>query len=103
MIRSVAFMRLVSSGLLLLLIATASAAADRVVDRVDPSRTVRVRSARHAFTAAAYDRGPADPAVELRYASVILKPDASLDAYLADLQNPASPNYRRWLTPEPLA
>ena len=40
---------------------------------------------------------------ELSHITLILQPGPGLDAFLTDLQNPASPDYHRWLTPEQFA
>ena len=34
------------------------------------------------------------------YATLYLKPAPGLESFLAGQRNPASPDYRRWLTPE---
>ena len=75
-------------------------AADRVVDRVDPSRTVMVKGQTHPLAQPQFDRGAADPAMELSYATVLLKPAGGLEEFLAEQQAASSPNYHRWLTPE---
>ena len=80
-----------------------SAANDRIVDRVDLGRTVPLRGHRHSQAIPQNDRGPADPATELRYVTLLLRPAAGLEAFLAEQQTPSSPNYRRWLTPEQFA
>jgi uncharacterized protein (TIGR03437 family) len=79
------------------------AASDRIVDRVDLGRTEALRGHRHSQALPQNDRGPADPATELRYVSVLLRPAAGLEAFLAEQQTPSSPNYHRWLTPEQFA
>jgi uncharacterized protein (TIGR03437 family) len=80
-----------------------SAATDRIVDRVDLGRTAPLRGHRHSQAIPRNDRGPADPAAELRYVTLVLQPAAGLEAFLAEQQTPSSPNYRRWLTPEQFA
>jgi uncharacterized protein (TIGR03437 family) len=77
-----------------------SAASDRVVDPVDLSRTTPLLGRRHSQATPENDRGPASPATELRYVTLILQPAGGLEAFLAEQQTPSSPNYRRWLTPE---
>jgi uncharacterized protein (TIGR03437 family) len=80
-----------------------AAADDRVVDRVDITRRIAVRGNRHPLAQAANDRGPADLATELSYATVLLRPGAPLEQFLREQQDPGSPNYRRFLTPEEFA
>jgi uncharacterized protein (TIGR03437 family) len=77
-----------------------AAAQDRVVDRVDPSRRTIVRGNRHPQALAINDRGAVDPALELHDVTLLLRPDASLDRFLGEQQDPKSANYHKWLTPE---
>ena len=54
-----------------------------------------------------FDRGAADPSLLLPDLALLFKPSsrqqADLDQFLIDLQNPSSPDYHRWLTPEQFA
>jgi uncharacterized protein (TIGR03437 family) len=51
-----------------------------------------------------YDQGPVDPSLKLGYITIVMKPSesqqAALEKLLEEQQNPSSPNYHRWLTPE---
>src|SRR5450432_1104 len=76
------------------------AADDRVVESVNASRTVPLKGHVHPKAQAQYDRGPVEPSTKLAYVTVLLKPAPSLESFLAEQQNPSSPNYHRWLTPE---
>lgn len=53
------------------------------------------------------DIGRLDPSTPLQHLSILLKPSpaqqADLDTLLADQQDPASPSYHQWLTPEAFA
>ena len=53
------------------------------------------------------DLGPAESALTLRNLTLVLQPSAAQQTALEDLlarqQNPSSPDYRRWLTPEEYA
>jgi uncharacterized protein (TIGR03437 family) len=80
-----------------------AAAEDRVVDRVDTTRRATIRGNRHPLANPAADRGDVDPAQDLADITVLLRPAAPLESYLAELQNPRAPNYRKWLTPEQFA
>lgn len=80
--------------------ATTAAAQDRIVQPVDRTRTTALRGHVHPKTLAGTDQGPVDPDMPIRHATVLFKPAASLDAFLAEQQNPASADYRNWLTPE---
>jgi uncharacterized protein (TIGR03437 family) len=55
----------------------------------------------------ATDQGPIDPAEVLPYVTLVLRrtaaQQADLEQLLANQQNPSSPDYHRWLTPEQFA
>ncbi len=80
-----------------------SGAEDRITGRVDPGRLVPVPGHAAPRARARLDRGPVAPGFPMDAVTLLLKPDPSLDRFLADLQNPASPDYRLWLTPEQFA
>jgi uncharacterized protein (TIGR03437 family) len=65
---------------------------------------VRLPGTVHPNALPVNDIGPADPAQRIGYVSVMLKrtaaQQAALDALLQEQQNPASPNFHQWLTPE---
>jgi len=46
------------------------------------------------------DRGPVSPHHAIRRASLLFKPAASIDAFLAEQQASGLSNYHKWLTPE---
>jgi len=79
------------------------AAADRIVTPADSRRTVVLQGRIDPRARTQYDLGPVDPSQQLSYATLLLKPADELDAFLQDLQNPASASYHRWLTPEQFA
>src|SRR6476619_4291292 len=85
----------------------ATAQRNRVPARVDTSRRAPLRGNVHPMAIPANDQGPADPDLLLPRLSVVLQPSeaqqADLDRFLAEQQDPASPNYHRWLTPEEYA
>ncbi len=76
-------------------------AAGRIID--DNDRTVLSGNV-HVNARAEYDAGAADAALPLDRMILTLRltpeKQTSLVRLLAEQQNPASPNYRRWLTPE---
>jgi uncharacterized protein (TIGR03437 family) len=83
---------------------TAATVPDRITRPVDANRTTTLignvqREARPQF-----DRGPVDPAMPMRHMVLIVQPSGAqqgeLDQLLADQQNPSSPRYRQWLSPE---
>src|ERR1039458_8216779 len=77
-----------------------AAAQDRIVQPVDGSRMTVLKGHVHPRALPEYDRGPVSPAMPDRRASILFKPAAGIDAFLAEQQVPGSPNYHKWLTPE---
>jgi len=97
-------------GCLLILgfsLAPALPAQDRIPLAVDDSRRVTLPGHVSPRIASAVDQGPVDVAMQLPYVSMALQPSASqqadLDRFLAQQQDPSSPNYHTWLTPEQYA
>jgi uncharacterized protein (TIGR03437 family) len=76
-----------------------AAAGDRVAGSVDPSRSVALKGHVHPRAQIQNDRGAVDPGTALNQVTLMLKPDASLEPFLTEQQNPSSGNYHRWLTP----
>jgi uncharacterized protein (TIGR03437 family) len=80
---------------------------NRITARVDNSRRAALKGHLHPLAQAANDEGPEDSTFDLPRLSVMLKPSeaqqAELDKLLAEQQDPASPNYHKWLTPEEYA
>ena len=75
-------------------------AADRITQPVDPARTVPLRGHLRPEAIPGNDRGALDPASEIGYVTLLMKPAPGLEAFLAEQRDPASANYHRWLTPE---
>jgi uncharacterized protein (TIGR03437 family) len=82
---------------------TAFAATDRITASVTPSRTAVLKGHLRPEAAPQNDLGPVDPALPIDYATLYLKPAPGLEAFLAAQQNPSSPDYHRWLSPEQFA
>ena len=82
----------------------ALAQTNRITAAIDPARTVALRGNVHAWARPQDDIGLADPGRTLNHISIDFKPDrdqqAELDKLLADLQDPSSPGFHAWLTPE---
>ncbi len=80
-----------------------SAQRDRVA-RIDPSRTVVLNGRVHPKARAGNDQGPVEGSFEIPAITLLLKSSGSQQADLQQLllqqQDPSSPNYHRWLTPE---
>ena len=85
----------------------ALAGADRIDLLIDNNRRAALPGQVSPRIQSALDRGPVDPSFELLYVTLGLKPSASqqrdLDNFLARLQDPSSPDYHNWLTPEQYA
>ena len=90
-----------SLGVLIALTAVVCPAAeDRVKARVDANRTVVLERHLRPEVQSASDLGPVDPDMPMGSMTLVLRPAAQVTSFLAEQQNPASPNYHRWLTPE---
>jgi len=81
-----------------------AAQSDRIAGRIDASRTVTLPGHLNPNARAEFDQGPVDEAFPLTGMALALKPSAAqqadLDALLAAQQDPASPDFHNWLTPE---
>ncbi len=94
----------------LLVLGTVSAWAaqpDRVLTTIDNSQTVVLKGHVSPQARTEYDQGPVEPSFKLGYITMIFQPSASQQAdltqFLAEQQDPHSPNYHNWLTPEQYA
>jgi uncharacterized protein (TIGR03437 family) len=80
---------------------------DRIPGPIDASRKTPLGNAKPGLARLEFDRGPADPSRKLGYVTIHLAPSAAQQAELEKLldeqRDPASPNYRKWLTPEQFA
>jgi uncharacterized protein (TIGR03437 family) len=81
-----------------------AATPDRIVGKIDSSRMRRIAGSVHHLALAKYDQGEADPGTPMNYMVMLLESSpaqqADLAQLLADQQNPASPQYHKWLAPE---
>ena len=81
--------------------------ADRIRGYVDTRVTRAVRGSLHHSARPEADRGPVDPAMRLEHVVLSFRPSAvqqaELDQLLADQQNPGSPHFHQWLSPEEFA
>jgi uncharacterized protein (TIGR03437 family) len=80
---------------------------DRISNPIDASRVAVLTRGINPNARAIDDQGPVDPTMEIAYATLYLKPSgaqqAALETLLTQQQDPASPNFRAWLTPEEYA
>jgi uncharacterized protein (TIGR03437 family) len=86
---------------------TLCAQSDRISGRLDTGSLAAIQGNVRPSTVPSNDRGRVAASQILDYITLSLKPTASqqadLDRLLADQQNPKSPSYRKWLTPEQYA
>jgi hypothetical protein len=79
----------------------------RIAGPIDNRNRVSLKGQIHPKALPENDQGRVDASLTLPYVTVRLKPSAAqqadLDQLLAQQQDPSSPNYHRWLTPEEYA
>ena len=80
---------------------------DRISAAIDARRPVAIRGSVPRQADAGSDRGPVEPEFRLGNVTLFLKPSpaqqAALEKLLAEQQDPSSPDYHNWLTPEAYA
>ena len=101
-------MRLALRSSCLFLVAWAACAQqDRITAPIDTTRTAVLKGNRSSRALPQYDRGPVDPGQLINGVTLVFMRTASqqaaLDQLLAQQQDPTSPNYHNWLTPEQFA
>lgn len=74
-------------------------ARDRILVPIDHNQSMALKGHVPPQARVDYDRGPLEPATVLEQVTLMLKPEPSLESFLAEQQNPSSPNYRHWLAP----
>jgi len=76
----------------------------RITQEVDTTRMVTLRGNTHPLARAEFDQGPAPADLVLEHMVLVLKRSAAQESALMQLleeqQQPSSPNYHRWLTPD---
>src|SRR5580658_2596726 len=94
-------------GALLLISGAANAQQNRITKPIDNSQRVTLSGHVHPKATPANDRGRVAPSLKLSYVTLTLTQSdsqkADLKNLLAEQQNPSSPNYHRWLTPDQYA
>ena len=80
---------------------------DRIASSIDRARSVTLHGHVHPLATPSNDDGPVEPSFAVTGTTLHLKPSASqqraLEQLLEEQRNPASPNFRKWLTPEEYA
>ncbi len=76
----------------------------RVLGSIDETELVTLKGNIHPLARAPFDRGAAPGSMPTNRIRLVLRRSSEqqreLTQYLSDLQNPASPAYHKWLTPE---
>jgi subtilase family serine protease len=84
-----------------------AAPPDRITTAVDSSQIIRLSGGVPQRAQPLFDRGPVEPSFKLGYMTLLTIPSASqqraIDQLLAQQQDPHSPQYHKWLTPEQYA
>jgi hypothetical protein len=87
--------------------AQAAAQPDRIQGKIDGTRVIALAGSLHPLARAEYDRGDVDPALNLPFLSLMFAKtsaeQAALDELLKEQQDPSSPSFHKWLTPEQFA
>src|SRR5689334_16129341 len=99
------FRRLPSITAVLCLFAGAlQAQRDRIATQPDRSKTVVLRGNRHPSALPSNDQGAVEPSFRAAGMMLLLKQSteqqAGIQQLLARQQDPSSPDYHKWLTPE---
>ena len=84
--------------------AIAAQAPTLITSTIDESRLVAVGNSTHPMAKSELDQGAAPDSLAMDRMLLVLKRSAdrqaALDNFLEQLQQPSSPNYHKWLTPE---
>jgi subtilase family serine protease len=105
--RSEALMRTFVSAVLIAAVLSSlsyAVTSDRISGALNSGQSVTLRGSIHHQAVPKYDAGPADPG--LRFGSIMLmttptpSQQKALTRLVAEQQDPKSPNYHKWLTPE---
>jgi len=80
------------------------AVPDRILGPTDSGRNVTLSKSLYPKAKPQYDQGAVDPQTNFSYITLLASPSPSqqkaLDKLMAEQQDPTSPNYHKWLTPE---
>jgi uncharacterized protein (TIGR03437 family) len=94
-------------SVLFLVSAAANAQQSRITKPIDNAQRVTLRGHIHPKATAANDQGRVAPSLKIPYITLTLTQSdaqkADLAKLLADQQNPSSPDYHHWLTPQQYA
>jgi len=86
------------------LVAAQTPVRDRITQAIDDQDVKLVKGNVHGLARAEFDQGRMDPSTRLEGVTLAFRPSAAqqkdLDKLLVDLQDPKSPVYHQWLTPD---
>ncbi len=84
-----------------------AAVHDRIARKIEKTSSFVVKGSVHPMVQASYDNGRVGPSFRMERITMSFKltdaQQADLDALLKQQQDPASPNYHKWITPEQFA
>ena len=84
-----------------------AAQADRIAGTIDSGQMVTLPGRIHHQALPQYDQGRIEPSFQFSYLTLLLTPSVSqlkaMDLLVAQQQDPKSPNFHKWLTPEQFA
>jgi subtilase family serine protease len=84
-----------------------SVSRNRILQVVDDRQMTPVSGSAHPYARAEYDRGMADAGMKIEGAAMVFRPSAAqqkaLETLLKQQQDPSSPNYHKWITPDEFA
>src|SRR5579862_567720 len=94
------------SALLMLATSASAQVRNRIAQNIADTEPVMV-APQHPMAQAAFDQGRVEGSMKINHAAIVFKlssdQQTALDKLLAEQQDPHSPNYRKWLTPEQYA
>jgi hypothetical protein len=85
----------------------AQAAPQRIRHAIDNNQTTVLHGGTSHLARPEFDRGPASPGMRIHGASIVFSRTAAQQAdaasFMAELQDPKSPNFHQWITPQQYA
>jgi subtilase family serine protease len=91
------------AALLVVAVAASAQTRNRITQGMETGERAVVAGA-HPLARAKFDRGPVADGMRIDHAAMVFKPSPeqqqALEKLLAEQQDPASPNYHKWLDPE---
>src|SRR5947207_8934588 len=86
---------------------TQTSSSSRIAGAIDDANVAVVRGTAHPLAQSSFDQGRKDPSTVLTGVSLAFRlssaQQADLDRLLREQQDPSSPNYHKWITPDEYA